>query len=95
MDHKIDSYSAFYDNEHKKSTGLADYLKGRQVTGVYLVGLAADFCVGYSALDALNEGFETYLIEDATRPISADGFIAMKDKIRKQGGHIISSDKLF
>ncbi len=92
MDPEIDSYSAFYDNEHKKSTGLADYLKGRKVTRVYLVGLAADFCVGFSALDALNEGFETYLIEDATRPISADGFIAMKERIRQQGGHIISSD---
>jgi nicotinamidase/pyrazinamidase len=94
MNPEIDSYSAFYDNEHKKSTGLADYLKGRRVTQVYLVGLAADFCVGYSALDALNEGFETYLVEDATRAISKDGFLEMKNKVRALGGQIIHSGQL-
>lgn len=94
MDPEIDSYSTFYDNEHKKSTGLSDYLKGRNVDQVYLVGLAADFCVGFSALDALNEGFDTYLVEDATRAISEQGFLDMKNKIRERGGHIIMSDQL-
>lgn len=94
MDPEIDSYSAFYDNEHRKATGLSDYLKGRQVTEVYLVGLAADFCVGFSALDAIKEGFETYLVEDATRAISDDGFLNMKKTIKDKGGNIISSDQL-
>ncbi len=94
MDSQIDSYSAFNDNEHKKATGLSDYLKGRHVDQVYLVGLAADFCVGFSALDALKEGFDTFLIEDATRAISGRGFLEMKNKIRERGGHIILSDQL-
>lgn len=95
MDPGIDSYSTFFDNEHQKSTGLSDYLKGRGVDQVYLVGLAGDFCVGFSALDALGEGFDTFLLEDATRPIDADGFERMKDRIREKGGHIIRSDRIF
>ncbi len=93
MDPRIDSYSTFFDNEHLKSTGLSDYLRGRGVDQVYLVGLAGDFCVGFSALDALGEGFDTFLLEDATRPIDADGFERMKEQIRDKGGHIIHSDR--
>jgi nicotinamidase/pyrazinamidase len=89
MSPEIDSYSAFYDNEHKKSTGLSDYLKGKGVTEVYVCGLAGDFCVAYTALDALKEGFETYLVEDATRPIDADGFEKIKKQIREKGGKVI------
>jgi nicotinamidase/pyrazinamidase len=91
MDHKIDSYSGFYDNKKLKSTGLADYLKGKGVKQVYVTGLAGDFCVGFTALDALAEGFETFLVEDATRPIDADGFQQMKEKIRSKGGKVISA----
>lgn len=94
MDPEIDSYSVFYDNEHLKSTGLADYLKGRGVTDVFLVGLAGDFCVGFSALDALQEGFNTWLVEDATRPIDEAGFEKMKQRIRHGGGQIIHSDSI-
>ncbi|TVR40478.1 MAG: bifunctional nicotinamidase/pyrazinamidase [Bacteroidia bacterium] len=94
MDPEIDSYSTFYDNEHKKNTGLADYLKGRGVKQVYLSGLAGDFCVGFSALDALNEGFDTFLIEDATKPIDNEGFEKMKERIKKLGGKIIHADNI-
>ncbi|MDQ4140851.1 MAG: bifunctional nicotinamidase/pyrazinamidase, partial [Bacteroidota bacterium] len=69
-DPEIDSYSGFYDNGHRKSTGLADYLRGKQVRQVFVAGLAADYCVYFSIKDALEAGFKTYLIEDATRPIS-------------------------
>ncbi len=71
MNSDIDSYSGFYDNGYKKSTGLAGYLRDRGVKKVYVCGLAADYCVAYTAKDALKENFETYVIEDATRAIDA------------------------
>jgi nicotinamidase/pyrazinamidase len=66
----IDSYSGFYDNGHRKSTGLAEWLKERGVDTVYIMGLAADYCVKFTALDAIREGFKTYLVEDATRGVN-------------------------
>lgn len=92
---EIDSYSGFYDNGHLKSTALADYLRGKQVEEVYLAGLAGDYCVYFSAKDALQEGFKTYLIEDATRPIDRDGFEKAKKDIVDRGGHIDNSHSLF
>ena len=94
MSPEIDSYSAFYDNEHKKSTGLSDYLKGKEVDQVYVCGLAGDFCVAYTALDALKEGFDTFLVEDATRPIDAEGFEKMKSLIREKGGKVIKASDI-
>ncbi|WP_242928489.1 bifunctional nicotinamidase/pyrazinamidase [Pontibacter vulgaris] len=94
MNPEIDSYSGFYDNGYLKSTGLADYLRGKGVKQVYIAGLAGDYCVYYSAKDALQEGFETYLIEDATRPISKEGFETAKTDILAKGGYIIQSDTL-
>ncbi len=88
---EIDSYSGFYDNGHRKSTGLADYLRSKQVRQVFVAGLAADFCVYYTVKDALLENFKTYLIEDATRAISPDGFARAKTDITSQGGRIIQS----
>lgn len=66
----VDSYSGFFDNNRKKDTGLADYLKKHGVKEVYVVGLAADYCVKFTVLDALKEGFKTYLIKDATRAVN-------------------------
>lgn len=66
---KIDSYSAFFDNAHRQSTGLADYLKEKNVEEIYLLGLATDYCVKYSALDARHLGFQVTVIEDACRGI--------------------------
>ncbi|MDX5419570.1 MAG: bifunctional nicotinamidase/pyrazinamidase [Hymenobacteraceae bacterium] len=91
---EIDSYSGFYDNGRLKSTGLADYLRGKGVTQLYLAGLAADYCVYYSAKDALSEGFEKFLIEDATRPISQQGYDAARADMLAHGGKIIQSSDL-
>lgn len=93
-DPQIDSYSGFFDNGKKKSTGLADYLKGRGVKTVFMGGLAADFCVGFTALDAIEAGFMVFLMEDATRAIDIDGWEKMKKNILKKGGEIIQSDSI-
>jgi nicotinamidase/pyrazinamidase len=94
MDSEIDSYSGFYDNGHRKTTALAEYLRGKQVTEVYVAGLAADYCVYYTAKDAIQEGFTTYIIEDAVRAISAEGFTKAKDDVKSKGGKIINSKDL-
>jgi len=65
----IDSYSGFFDNGQRKSTGLGDYLKGRGATEVYVLGLATDYCVKFSALDARRLGFRTFLVEDGSRGV--------------------------
>lgn len=70
---ELDSYSAFFENDRSTRTGLAGYLRDRGFERVYLSGLATDYCVGWSALDARREGFEVYLIEDACRGIDLDG----------------------
>ena len=69
----IDSYSAFFENDHKTPTGLGGYLKERGFTKLTLVGLAFDYCVRYSAEDANALGFETEVIESATRAIDLGG----------------------
>ncbi|GAB3571359.1 nicotinamidase [Hymenobacter daeguensis] len=94
MSPEIDSYSAFFDNGHRKSTGLADYLRGRGVTEVYLAGLAADYCVYFSAKDALAEGFAATIIEDATRPISAEGWEQARADLLQHGGHLVPGNAL-
>ena len=72
----VDSYSAFEEADHKTVTGLAGYLKARGIKTVYVVGLATDFCVGWTAIDARKAGFETYVIEDACRAIDLNGSLA-------------------
>jgi nicotinamidase/pyrazinamidase len=91
-DPDIDSYSGFYDNGHKKSTGVAGYLRERKVKKVYICGLASDYCVFYTARDSIKENFETYVIEDATRAINNDAFERAKDEILSTGGQIINTD---
>ena len=73
---EIDSYSAFFENDKTTPTGLSGYLRERQVDRVALAGLATDFCVAYSALDARRLGFEATIIEDACRAIDIDGSLA-------------------
>jgi nicotinamidase/pyrazinamidase len=90
----IDSYSGFYDNGHRKTTGLADYLKGKNISEVYVAGLAADYCVYFTAEDALHEGFKTFFIEDATRAINTEGFEKAKKDLLNKGGYIIDSKSL-
>lgn len=69
-DAEIDSYSGFFDNGHRKATGLGEYLRERGVTEVSLAGLATDYCVKFTALDAVQLGFRTHLIEDACRGVN-------------------------
>lgn len=70
---RIDSYSAFFENDQETPTGLAGYLRERALTDLSLVGLAQDFCVAWSAIDAAKLGFAVSVIEDATRAIDLDG----------------------
>jgi len=91
---EIDSYSGFYDNAHLKSTGLSGYLKDKGVNTLYFCGLAADYCVYYSIIDALKEGFKAVLLEDATRAISNEDFEIAKREIAHAGGKIIASSAL-
>ncbi|TVZ26158.1 nicotinamidase/pyrazinamidase [Gillisia sp. Hel_I_86] len=93
-DKNIDSYSGFYDNAHLKSTGLAGYFKEKGVTTLYFCGLAADYCVYFSVMDALNEGFEAILLEDATRAISEVDFEKAKKAILHAGGNIIATSEV-
>jgi len=72
----IDSYSAFFENDHRTPTGLAGYLRERGFRRLFLAGLAFDFCVRYSAEDAHREKFEVVVIEDACRAIDVDGSLA-------------------
>jgi len=71
----IDSYSAFFENDHTTATGLAGYLRERGIARVFLAGLAYDFCVGYSALDARRRGFEAVILRDACRSIDLGGSV--------------------
>jgi nicotinamidase/pyrazinamidase len=70
---EIDSYSAFFENDRATPTGLASYLRERRLTRVFIAGLAFDFCVAFSALDAARAGFEAFVIEDACRAIDVAG----------------------
>jgi nicotinamidase/pyrazinamidase len=69
-DPEIDSYSGFFDNGHLKATGLGDYLKEKGVDKVVIVGLAADYCVKFTALDAKQLGFDTVVVQDGTRAVN-------------------------
>ena len=83
---EIDSYSAFFENDHKTPTGLAGYLKERGFTKTVCVGLAFDFCVRYSAEDARALGFETEVIEAACRSIDLNGSAdAARASLRQRG----------
>jgi nicotinamidase/pyrazinamidase len=94
MDPYIDSYSGFFDNDHKISSGLAGYLKEKRVTEVYFCGLASDICVYYSIKDSLQEGFTAFLIEDASAPLDYDSFIKIKSELIKTGVHIVDSSEI-
>ena len=80
---EIDSYSAFFENDHTTPTGLTGYLRDQGIKSLAMVGLATDFCVRFSAVDAAKLGFEVTLIEDACRAIDMDGSLAeaMKDMV--------------
>lgn len=89
MDRNIDSYSGFFDNGRKKDTGLSGYLKARGVTEVHVCGLAADFCVYFTAMDALHLGFKSCIISKATRAIDKGQFMEKKNEFIQSGGLLI------
>jgi nicotinamidase/pyrazinamidase len=76
---QIDSYSAFFENDRATATGLAGYLRERNLTRVFLAGLAYDYCVAYSALDACRLGIPAVVVRDACRAIDLDGSVAAMD----------------
>ena len=96
VDPRIDSYSTFFDNAHRRATGLDDYLKQRGVTDVYLAGLALDYCVKYSVLDACQLGFSAHVIVDACRGIDlapGDVDLAIKE-MKASGANILKTGDL-
>ena len=91
----IDSYSAFFENDRTTSTGLAGYLRQRGLTRVFLAGLAYDFCVGYSAIDARRLGFQTFVIRDACRAIDLNGSVAaIEIEFAQAGVVLLGSDEI-
>jgi len=94
MDPHVDSYSGFFDNGRRHKTGLGDWLRGMGVTEVHVAGLAADYCVAYTARDAAELGFKTVIIEDATRPISPAEFARVANELRSRGIGIEPSNRI-
>ncbi|HVN81332.1 MAG TPA: bifunctional nicotinamidase/pyrazinamidase [Terriglobia bacterium] len=95
-DPRIDSYSGFYDNGHMKSTGLGEFLKLQGVGNCYIMGLATDYCVKFTALDARSEDFETYLVLDGCRGVElAVGDVQRSiDEMAKSGVEIVYSHEI-
>jgi nicotinamidase/pyrazinamidase len=95
FDQEIDSYSAFFENDRSTPTGLAGYLSERSFTRVFLAGLAYDYCVGYSAMDARRLGLEAIVLRDACRAIDLNGSVAaIEAKFAKAGVRVIESTAL-
>ncbi len=93
---EVDSYSGFFDNARREDTGLSAYLKQNRIERVFICGLALDYCVKYTALDALSQDFTTYLITDATRAVnvkSTDGVKALED-LEESGVKLITSEDI-
>lgn len=96
LDPAVDSYSGFFDNGHRGDTGLQDYLEAHGVTEVFVVGLALDYCVKYTALDARRIGFESTVLVDATRAVNLQPGDAERTvrELKKAGVRIELSDDL-
>lgn len=92
---EIDSYSAFFENDRKTATGLAGYLRERGLGRVFLAGLAYDFCVGYSALDARRLGFGAVVLKNACRAIDLHGSAAaMEREFAKAGVEVVNTGEV-
>jgi nicotinamidase/pyrazinamidase len=91
-DTRVDSYSAFFDNEHLRSTGLADYLQAEGIKTLFIMGLATDYCVKYSVLDAIKCGFDVHVILDACRGVELQqGDVARAvDEMLAAGAHMLA-----
>jgi nicotinamidase/pyrazinamidase len=92
---EIDSYSAFFENDDKTSTGLTGYLRERDIDTLYAVGLATDFCVKWSVLDGIKEGFDLFVVEDAVKGIDIDGSVDQAwSEMLGAGAQKVSSEEL-
>ena len=92
---EIDSYSAFFENDHKTATGLSGYLRDRGLGRAFICGLAADYCVAFSAVDAAKQDLEVVVIEDACRGIDLEGSMATaKDAMTQAGVRFIDSSAI-
>jgi nicotinamidase-related amidase len=92
LDPRVEMYSAFYDplkNPRCSDSGLAGMLKGEGVTDVYVVGLAADYCVRFTAEDAAAEGFRTVIIEEGTRAVDEGGWVKVRGEIETKGVKVV------
>ena len=93
---EIDSYSAFFENDRTTATGLGGYLRERGLTRVFLAGLAYDFCVGYSALDARRLGFRAIVLKDACRAINLNGSVQnIETEFARAGVVLMESSAVF
>ena len=94
MDPEVDSYSAFYDNDRRHDTGLASWLRERGVDRLFVCGVATDYCVKYSVLDALREGFDTWLVQDGCRGVDLHpGDVeAALEEMAQAGAHLVTSE---
>lgn len=93
-DPTIDSYSGFFDNGHRKATGLADYLHAQGIDTLYVVGLATDYCVKHTVLDGLDLGFKIFLVVDGCRGVNlqpGDVEAALATMLEK-GAQLITAD---
>ena len=95
-DPNIDSYSGFFDNAHLKATGMNQFLKEKSVTEIYICGLATDYCVKFTALDALPLGYKTFLVQDACRGVNLkpDHAAMAIEEMRRAGVIITESHKI-
>jgi nicotinamidase/pyrazinamidase len=92
---EVDSYSAFFENDRATATGLAGYLRERGLTRVFFAGLAYDYCVGYSALDARRLGLQAFIVRDACRAIDLDGSVAkIENEFTQAGVNVVDSAEL-
>ena len=92
---QIDSYSAFFENDHATPTGLGGYLRERDLKRVFLAGLAYDYCVGYSALDARQLGLPAFVLRDTCRAIDLNGSVAaIEAEFARAGVKVIESSQL-
>ena len=96
VDPAVDSYSAFFDNAHRRSTGLAEYLRERRVDRLHLLGLATDYCIKYSALDAVVVGFDVAVVLDGCRGVELEPGDSARalEELRVAGVSLVESASL-
>lgn len=97
IDLTVDSYSVFFDNQKKRSTGLDSFLKEKNIHTLYFVGLTTDYCIKYSVLDALELKFSCFVIKDACKPVNISPLDEEKalESMKKKGAKIILSKNIF